>query len=386
MSRTTPRVLKNPAAPAAPAVTAAVGDHDHEDEGGEVLEEEVPFDVRNVRLDAWLAETFDAFSRSRLAKLIDDGAVTVDDAQVKSNFKLKGGERVRLVVPPPVATTLEPEDIPLEVIYDDDDVCVINKPAGVVVHPGAGHDRGTIANGLLFRFPNLLVGGERRPGIVHRLDKDTSGLLVVAKHDEALRHLASQFENREVEKRYVAVCFGRPGYQGHKGEYLTGHRRAERDRRRFTTTIKAPDADATSIRGGVRTAHTRYCVRHCAGGMAVMDIELLTGRTHQIRAHFADAGHVLASDDLYGGANIDKRLQSGPVRDAVATLRRQALHAAVLGFTHPRTGERLRFECPIPADLVPLVEAVAALEATLEGSLEGAPNTAFDPLQRGRDH
>ncbi len=326
----------------------------------------VALDTTGIRLDAWLPTQMQGVSRSRVAGLVDDGHVTVDGKVVKSSHKLRGGEKIAVVVPAPAPTTLVPQDLPLVLVYDDDDLCVIDKAAGMVVHPGAGHDDGTVANALLHRFPNLSIGGERRPGIVHRLDKDTSGLLLVAKNDETQRALARLFHDRHVDKRYVALCLGIPhptqSLTGTGGavDVVTGHRRANSDRRRFTTRLPPPDPTDLAPNKTIRRAHSRFTVRAERDGVAIVDVELLTGRTHQIRAHLADLGHPLLQDDLYGGGNIEKRLKPGPVRDAVVQLRRQALHAATLGFAHPRTGTQLRFSSPLPADLAAVVDVILA--------------------------
>jgi 23S rRNA pseudouridine1911/1915/1917 synthase len=318
----------------------------------------VPFDQRGRRVDAVVAALVPSLSRSRTAALIDAGCVTVDGQPKKASQKLRGGEVVVVVVPPPAPVDLVPEDLPLSIVFDDDDFCVVDKPAGLVVHPAPGHERGTLANALLFRFPRLSVGGERRPGIVHRLDKDTSGLIVVAKHDEALRSLSRQFAARTVDKRYTAVCAGVPGDVGVAFDVVTGHARAAGDRRRFTSRLPVPGDD--SGRGGHRRAASRFCVRAARDGIAVVDVTLLTGRTHQIRVHLADRGHPLLQDALYGGGHAERRLKPGAVRDVVARLSRQALHAAALTIAHPRTGAPLSFASPLPGDLRAVVDAVVA--------------------------
>jgi 23S rRNA pseudouridine1911/1915/1917 synthase len=298
----------------------------------------------------------DRLSRSRLTQLVAEGRVRVDGVvATKASVRLRGGERLHISVPPPAPTTLIAEDVPLTFVYDDDDLCVIDKPAGLVVHPGAGHEHGTVANGMLFRFPDLTIGGEQRPGIVHRLDKDTSGLLLVAKNDEALRGLAAQFAGRTVDKRYVACCLGAPGPVGASVSFVTGHRGADHDRRRFTTKLPPPDGDRV---GMVRLAHTDVVTRAVHDGVAVVDVTLHTGRTHQIRAHLADRGHPLLQDALYGGGGSDKRLETGVVRDAVQRLTRQALHAGFVSFLHPRTGLRLTLQAPPPPDLADVIAAV----------------------------
>jgi 23S rRNA pseudouridine1911/1915/1917 synthase len=311
-----------------------------------------------ARLDAVLAGADVlaglGLSRSRLKSLVEDGHVVVGGVVVtRAATKLRGGEKVTVTVPAPAPVELIPEDLPLALLYDDDDLCVVDKPAGLVVHPGAGHARGTVANALLHRFPGLSISGERRPGIVHRLDKDTSGLLVVAKNDATLQALQAQFVARTVEKRYLACCLGAPGDVGAVVDIQTGHRRAENDRRRFTT--KVPPSPSSSV----RLAHTVLVTRALRDGVAVVDVTLHTGRTHQIRAHLADRGHPLLQDALYGGGHAERRLPTGPVRDAVARLTRQALHAASLAFTQPRTGQRLTLSSALPPDLQAVVAAVA---------------------------
>ncbi len=315
----------------------------------------VPFSEQG-RVDAVVARLLPSLSRSRAAALIDEGRITIDGRVPKSSQKVRGGAVVVVDVPPPVPAALVPEDLPMSVVFDDDDLCVLDKPAGLVVHPGPGHETGTLANALLFRFPRLSVGGERRPGIVHRLDKDTSGLIVVAKNDEALRALARQFHDRTVDKRYVAVCIGVPGEVGRAFDVVTGHARAHGDRRRFTSRLPVPGDD--SGRGGHRRAASRFCVRAARDGVAVVDVTLLTGRTHQIRVHLADRGHPLLQDALYGGAHAERRVRQGGVRDVVARLKRQALHAASLSLVHPRTGAPLSFASPLPDDLRAIVDAV----------------------------
>ena len=285
--------------------------------------------------------------------LVEQGRVRVDDVIARASVRLRGGEHVEVVEPQPAPTTLVPQDVQLVVLYEDDDLLVIDKPAGLVVHPGPGHPDGTVANAVLFRCPGISIGGERRPGIVHRLDKDTSGLLVVAKNDDTQRALAASFADRRVEKRYLAYALGCPDRQ--QFELVTGHRRADGDRRRFTTRVLAPDKE-----GIVRRAHSRFVVTACADGASAIEVELLTGRTHQIRAHLADIGHALLQDELYGGGRSDKRLRPGPVRNAVLQLHRQALHAWRLAFAHPRSGQQVSFEAALPPDLALVDRAIRA--------------------------
>jgi 23S rRNA pseudouridine1911/1915/1917 synthase len=318
---------------------------------------------RATRLDACLADAKElvgsGLSRSRLKSLIEAGCVSVDDVvAVRAATKLRGGERVRVHVPPPTPIELVAEDLPLSLVYDDDDLCVVDKPAGLVVHPGAGHRQGTHANALVFRFPALSISGERRPGIVHRLDKDTSGLLVVAKNDATLQALQAQFIARTIDKRYLALCLGAPGPIGVAVELRSGHRRADGDRRRFSTKDPPPGPGSSST---IRLAHTVVTTRAVRDQVAIVDVTLHTGRTHQIRAHLADRGHPLLQDALYGGGHVERRLPVGAVRAAVARLSRQALHACALGLTHPRTGERLQLTSTLPADLAAIVAEIETL-------------------------
>jgi len=323
-----------------------------------------------ARLDAVLAgaEVLAGLglSRSRLKSLVEEGQVVVGGVVVtRGATKLRGGEKVTVTVPAPAPVELVAEDLPLSLVWDDEDLCVVDKPAGLVVHPGAGHARGTVANALLHRFPGLSISGERRPGIVHRLDKDTSGLLVVAKNDVTLQALQAQFVARTVEKRYLALSLGAPGDVGVVVDIQTGHRRADNDRRRFTTRVPPPAPGSAST---VRFAHTVAVTRALRDGVAVVDVTLHTGRTHQIRAHLADRGHPLLQDTLYGGGHAERRLPTGPVRDAVVRLSRQALHAVSLAFTQPRTGQRLALTSTVPPDLQAIIAAVAGPD---EGSGAG---------------
>ena len=318
----------------------------------------VPLEDAGARLDAFLARSL-TLSRSRLQSLIAEGRVTVDDRTAKSSDKLRGGEQLLVREPPAAPVELVPEDLPLAVLFEDAHLLVLDKAAGMAVHPGAGVPSGTIANAVLFRCPGISIGGELRPGIVHRLDKDTSGVLVVCKSDEAHQQLARAFAERRVDKRYAAWCLGVP--QSEAFELDTGHRRSDVDRRRFTTKLAAPSEEATGARRGVRRARTRVVVTGSRDGASALEVELLTGRTHQIRAHLADIGHALLQDELYGGGRSDKRMKAGPVRDAVLALHRQALHARTIAFVHPVFGGTQCFTAPLPAELARLDDAILAV-------------------------
>ena len=299
-------------------------------------------EVRGVRLDRALAAALPALSRSRIQQLLAEGRVSVDGQPARSALRLRGGESVRLTVPAPAPATPLPEALPLRVLHEDADLLVVDKPAGLVVHPAAGHAGGTLVNALLHHVKDLSgVGGVLRPGIVHRLDKETSGCLVVAKTESALRALQRSFQAREVEKTYLALVHGHPRASG---RLETLHGRHPRDRKRFTAKVP---------RG--KPAVTAWTVRTVLHHAALLEVRLETGRTHQIRVHLSELGHPLLGDALYGGA----RKGDARVKAVSARLGRQALHAWKLGFPHPRDGRWIRAEAPVPADLA---QAVAALE------------------------
>jgi 23S rRNA pseudouridine1911/1915/1917 synthase len=309
----------------------------------------VPAGASGRRLDAFLAEALVHRSRSRVKALVDDGRVQVDGRAARASSKLKGGEAIVVDEPAPAPTTLLAQDLPLAIVHEDDDLVVLDKPAGLVVHPGAGHASGTLANALAHHRPGIQVGGALRPGIVHRLDKDTSGLLVVAKNERAHRRLGDAFRARDVVKRYVAFTIGVPRKRAFALQ--TGHRRHPVERRRFTTKVPA---DAP----GARVARSAFVVVAGAHGVAEIEVDLQTGRTHQIRAHLADHGFPLLHDALYGGGKPAARLAPSPVRDAVARLTRHALHARDLAFPHPTTGATLSFTSPLPDDLRAVADAI----------------------------
>jgi 23S rRNA pseudouridine1911/1915/1917 synthase len=291
-----------------------------------------------MRLDRLLAARLPELSRARLQQLIAEGAVRVEGAAAKASLRPRAGAEIEVRVPEPRPAELLPEDLQLPVLYQDDDLLVIDKPAGLAVHPGAGIASGTVVHGLLHQVRGLAgIGGELRPGIVHRLDKETSGCLAVAKTEAALRGLQAEFKSRRVEKRYLAIVHGSPA---DSGEFDTLHGRHPVDRKRFSSKVQEG-----------RRAVTRFCVLGRGSGASLVQVELLTGRTHQIRAHFADAGFPLLADALYGGRRREARLQpDAPLRRASAAIGRQALHAGVLGFQHPRTGAPVRCEAPLPRD------------------------------------
>jgi 23S rRNA pseudouridine1911/1915/1917 synthase len=304
------------------------------------IAEERSFEVTESgeRLDRIVAARFADLSRARVQQLIAAGLVDVGGALAAPADRPAAGARIRVRLPEVAPPRLDPVQLDLPVLYDDAHLIVIDKPAGVAVHPGAGGEMTTIVHGLLHQIKDLRgVGGELRPGIVHRLDKDTSGCLVVAKTEPALRALQAAFKAREVEKRYRALVHGSPP---ERGELDTAFGRHPVDRKRFSSRV----------REGKR-AVTRFSVLGRAEGAALLDVELLTGRTHQIRAHLSDHGWPLFCDALYGGIRREGDKAPEAVRRAAAALGRQGLHACRLQFNHPATGLRITCEAPLPADL-----------------------------------
>jgi 23S rRNA pseudouridine1911/1915/1917 synthase len=299
-----------------------------------------------VRLDAYLASQIDGWSRARLQRLIDDEDVLVNGKTAKPSQKLRAGDDIEVELSPAPSANFTPEEIPIDVIYEDDDVIVINKPAGLVVHPAAGVSSGTLANALAFRFQNLPgIAGAVRPGIVHRLDKDTSGVMVVAKTETAHENLSEQFRAREVFKRYVALVYGTVKVPSGRIEQPVA-----RDPRNRTRMAVVP---------GGRGAVSLFTVRRQYEAFALVDVELKTGRTHQIRVHLSWLKHPVVGDELYGGGR-ENSLQNPGLRAQVRKLSRQFLHAEELGFRHPATGKPLRFFAPLPAELSGFLEGLEA--------------------------
>jgi 23S rRNA pseudouridine1911/1915/1917 synthase len=282
------------------------------------------------RLDRFLAEV-SGLSRARIQRLIEKGHALVNGTPKKPSYRLAPSERVLLTIPPPEPSGLSPEPIALSILYEDSELIVLDKPAGLVVHPAAGHRSGTLVNALLHHCPALVEAGEKgRPGIVHRLDKETSGVMVVAKTEAARLSLQKQFQARSVEKTYLALVYGEIREQAGKVEAPIG--RHEEDRKRM----------GVRTRKG-REAVTAYRVVERLRGFTLLEVLPETGRTHQIRVHLSAIGHPVVGDKLYGGKRERKRFMEKP--------QRQLLHAWKLSFSHPRTGERLAFEASLPDDI-----------------------------------
>jgi 23S rRNA pseudouridine1911/1915/1917 synthase len=279
-----------------------------------------------------------------LQRLIEEADVLVNGLTVKSSYKIHAGDEIEIELTPPPSTLFVPEDIPLDVVYEDDELIVVNKAAGMVVHPAAGASSGTLANALAFHFQKLsTLGGVARPGIVHRLDKGTSGLMVVAKTESAHENLADQFRAREVFKSYLALVHGQVEKKTDQIDQPIA--RDPRNRTRMAV-----------VRGG-RPALSIYRVRKRFERFTLLNVELKTGRTHQIRVHLSWIKHPVVGDEAYGGGR-DKTVPDHKLRSEIAKIGRQFLHAEQLGFRHPRTGEELRFTSPLPPELQALLDAI----------------------------
>ncbi len=298
------------------------------------------------RLDAYLAAQIEGWSRARLQHLIDEGEVLVNGNRAKASYKVSARDEIEVELTPSPYSNFVPENIPLDIVFEDEDLIVINKSAGLVVHPAAGIHSGTLANGLAYHFQELSTqAGSRRPGIVHRLDRNTSGLLVVAKTESGHQNLADQFRAREVFKSYIALVYGVVKQEGGRIEQPIA--RDPRNRTRMAI-----------VQGG-RGALSIYKVRRSYDSFTLLDVELKTGRTHQIRVHLSWLKHPVVGDELYSGGR-ENNVQDVRLRAQIGKLNRQFLHAEQLGFHHPRTGEQLQFTAPLPAELLLLLEQLEA--------------------------
>ncbi|MBI5483356.1 MAG: RluA family pseudouridine synthase [Deltaproteobacteria bacterium] len=303
-----------------------------------------PAESEAVRLDQFLCREMDGESRANVQRLIENGHVLVDGKEVRPSLKLRGGELVEVTVPEPLPATPLAEAIPLEVLYEDSDLIVINKAAGMVVHPGAGNTSGTLVNALLAHCTDLSgIGGELRPGIVHRLDKGTSGVLVAAKNDRAHQSLSNQFGVHSVKRIYQALIYGSPQLETGKIEGTIG--RHPTDRLRLSG----------KARNG-KHAVTRWKVKERYGRISLVELRLETGRTHQIRVHLTEAGFPLLGDPLYADGGRINNLPDTQLRAMINRLGRQALHARCLGFIHPTSGEYMEFTVEPPQDMQELLE------------------------------
>lgn len=277
------------------------------------------------RIDKVLSEIYPDKSRSIIQKFIADGDVTVNDTIVKSNYKFRSGDKVQIIEPEPVDVEIQPEDIPLDILYEDSDVLIVNKPKGMVVHPAPGHYTGTLVNAIMYHCKDDLSGinGEIRPGIVHRIDMDTTGALIICKNDNAHNNIAEQIKVHSINRIYKGIVLG--NVRDDEGTIHTTIGRSPKDRKKMAIDVK-----------NGREAITHYKVLKRFDRYTYMEFKLETGRTHQIRVHMASIGHPLLGDQVYGPSKCQFNLQG------------QTLHAEVIGFVHPSTGEYVEFKAPLP--------------------------------------
>lgn len=298
------------------------------------------------RLDHFLAESLPELTRSQLKKLVDGGRARIDGSPVKAGLKLKGGEVVELSIPEAAPVETLPEAIPLAVLYEDPHLIVIDKPAGLVVHPAPGHSGGTLVNALLHHCRDLSgVGGELRPGIVHRLDKDTSGVMVATKDDATHNALALQFKDHSITRRYVALVHGLMERASGSVDQAIG--RHPTDRKKMSGRSRA---------GRRAVTHWRVLRRYEQDRLSLVELRLETGRTHQIRVHFSEMQRPVVGDPLYGSASRANAINDLELRRMVLQLHRQALHARVLGFHHPARKEYVDFQSPVPPDMQAILD------------------------------
>jgi 23S rRNA pseudouridine1911/1915/1917 synthase len=300
-------------------------------------------DVR-LRLDLYLLKKSPALSRSRVQRLIQDGLITVNGQTVKPSYRVHLDDRIRIDLPPPTPLEIKPEAIPLEIVYEDAHVLVVNKPAGMVVHPAPGNFTGTLVHALLHHCRDLSgIGGKERPGLVHRLDKETSGLLVVAKTEQAHKALAAQFKAHTVTRRYTALVHGIP--KAHRGTIELAIGRDLRDRKKISPRTTRP-----------RSAITQYEVLERYGEFSLLAVRPQTGRTHQIRVHLSHLGYPVVGDKVYG-------LRKKKDFENELWISRQMLHAQQLGFDHPQTGHRMEFLAPLPSDMERIISRLKNRQA-----------------------
>ncbi|EOZ96512.1 Ribosomal large subunit pseudouridine synthase D [Indibacter alkaliphilus LW1] len=305
-----------------------------------------------VRIDKFLTEKLANATRNKVQNAIDSGHVLVNDTKVKSNYKIKPNDSIKVYMEKPVLhTEVIPEELPLDIIYEDDALLIVNKPAGMVVHPAHGNWTGTLVNGLVYYFNQLptLPGNTGRPGLVHRIDKDTSGLLVIAKSEDAMTKLAHQFFNHDIDRTYLALVWGEP--HDDQGTINAHVGRSAKDRKVIDTY---PDGSQG------KHAITHWKVLKRLRYVTLIQCNLETGRTHQIRSHMKFMGHPLFNDAMYGGDKIRKGTQFSKyksfVKNCFDAMPRQALHAMSLGFLHPVSGEKMYFESPLPEDFSTVLE------------------------------
>ncbi len=295
------------------------------------------------RLDLFLSRMDLELSRNQVQRLIENGHIRVNGDPRKASYRLRSGEQISVFLPPPPPDELSPEPLPLDIVFEDEHLIAVNKPPGLVVHPAAGHRQSTLVHGLLHHCDHLAeLGGPFRPGIVHRLDKDTSGILVVAKNNLAYRHLSRQFKEHRIYKEYSTLVYGR--LRQPSGQFTTPIRRHPRDRKKM------------GIQAGGREAHTTWWLERWFGDVSLVKVVIKTGRTHQIRVHFAHGNHPVVGDATYGGKQRVRSVLNPLVRGRLKQVKRQMLHARRLVFKHPATGEELDLSTPLPEDFASVLD------------------------------
>jgi len=305
------------------------------------------------RLDLFLSRMSLELSRNQVQRLIDNNCILVNEKPQKASYRLRSKDQVLVSVPPPSLSQLEPEPLSLDVVFEDDHLIAINKPPGLVVHPATSHRTSTLVHGLLHHCDHLAdLGGPLRPGIVHRLDKDTSGIIVVAKENSAYRHLSRQFKEKFVYKEYSALVYGR--LRQSSGQFTDPIRRHPKNRKKM------------GIIAGGREASTFWWLELLFGEVSLVKVVIKTGRTHQIRVHFAHAHHPVVGDATYGGQKRVKSLQNPLMRARLSKVKRQMLHARRLALEHPATGEKLDLSAPLPEDMSQLLEFLRAYGQSAE--------------------
>lgn len=314
------------------------------DNGFERIVLSITSDLAEQRIDKVLATVPEIATRSQATRLLQAGRVRINGKVLKPSYETRAGDQIDIDIPIVVTSELVPYEFPLVIPYEDEDLLVVDKPAGLVVHPACGHLQDTLVNALLHHTKDLSLGfNEQRPGLVHRIDKDTSGLLVIAKNDEAQRLLALQFQRKTTHRIYRALAFGK--FKSETGAIKSNLKRHPEDRKRVASA-----ADG-------KPAVTHYTVRsYHPSGISLVELKLETGRTHQIRVHLSELGHPIVGDNIYGAAKRLKNLRSMQLRKIIEEMPRFALHAMELGFVHPRTGKTMRFRAPWPDDLMVLIE------------------------------
>ncbi len=328
----------------------SIQESSHESEYFEEYSIEVATGQSLIRIDKYLGDCIAGISRTKVQSGLKIGNITVNGEQVKANYRVHPGDKIKVIFPKEAETSdLVAENIPLDIVYEDESIIVLNKPAGMVVHPGQGNTHGTLVNALLYHVQNLAdsPSGENRPGIVHRIDKLTTGLMIVGKTEQALSHLSLQFYNREIDRKYIALVWGDPGEEGR----ITGHIGRSLKNRKVMSVF--PDGEFG------KEAATNFKKISDLGYVSLVECKLETGRTHQIRVHFRNLGHPLFGDLEYEGTRIWKGTVFTKYRQFVKNcfeiLPRQALHAKSLGFVHPTTGEKMFFESELPKDMTDVI-------------------------------